>query len=97
MNPSERDELVVVLVVEDGFFVVGRARVRSPALLGNDDVRDGELVPLQTARQNAACLDVAIRVGLSQVEEAAHQHRRNHHFPHACCSERGNSMRRLQE
>ena len=67
VNPSERDELVVVLVVEDGFFVVGGARVRSPALLGNDDVRDGELVPLQTARQNAAGLDVAIRVGLSQV------------------------------
>ena len=74
VNPPERDEVVIILVIEDCFLVVRRARVRSAALLRNDDVSDGELVPLQTAGQNAASLDVPIRVGLSQIQESPHEH-----------------------
>ena len=56
-------------------------------MLRDDHVRDGELVPLQTAGQNAASFDVAIRVGLRQFEETTHEHRRNHHFAHTLTQE----------
>ena len=83
MDPAKSDEVVIVLVIEYRLFVFRRARVGSSALLRNDEMRDGEFVALQTAGQNAASLDVAVRVGLSQIQKTTHQHRRDDNLAHS--------------
>lgn len=44
VNPAERDEVVLVLHVEQLFLVLRVARVRRAALLRDDEVRDAERV-----------------------------------------------------
>ena len=83
MNPAKGYEVMIVLVVEDGLFVLCRAGVCGSALFGDDEVSYSEFVPLQTPRQNAAGLDIAVRVGLSQIQESTHHHRRDNHLAHS--------------
>lgn len=50
MYPAQRDEVVLVLVVENLLLVVGAAGIRRARLLGHDHVRDLQLVALLQRR-----------------------------------------------
>lgn len=67
MYPAERNQLHLILHIEDLLLVHGVAAVGRAVLLGCYDVRDVELVPGQITGQHAASLNVARGVGACQL------------------------------
>lgn len=72
MNPSQRNQLHLVLHIEYLLLVHRVAAVRSSLLLRRNDVSDVQLVLGQMTSQYAACLDVFRGVGKGQLQKHLH-------------------------
>jgi len=73
MNPSQRNELHLILHIEYLLLVHSIAAIRSSLLLRRDDVRDVQLVLGQMTSQYSASLDVFRGVGMGQFQEHLHR------------------------
>lgn len=70
VDPTENHEVMLVAIVEEGALVDRLACVGRRLLLGNYEPADEEGVGDERAAEDAACLEVALRVWGGDVKEA---------------------------
>lgn len=72
VNPPQRDQVLLVLDVENLLLVRGCTAVGRTVLLGDYHVRNREPIVGQAAGQDAASLDVVVRVLVRNIEKFRH-------------------------
>ena len=80
MNPAQCDETLLILYEEKLLFILGVAIVRPSALLGDENMGDGKLVPHQFSTENPTRLHSPGSVGTGQLEELRAELPRYHHM-----------------
>lgn len=72
VNPPQRDQVLLVLDVENLLLVCSRTAIGRTVLLGDYHVRNREPIVRQAACQDATSLDVVVGVLVRNVEKLGH-------------------------
>lgn len=73
MYPTQSDEILLILNVEDLLLVGCRTGVGCSLLFRNNHMRNEQLILGQSSGQNTACLDILGRIRLGVLQEHLHR------------------------
>ena len=74
VNPAQSDQIMLFLVLKNGFFPGGCAGIRRAGLLGNEQMCDLKAILSQFPREHTAGFDVIRSVSLGYGHEFGQEH-----------------------